>query len=67
MENDSQNFDFGVYGFGNVRTLGDYEKYSGISFKKRSVQQYTLDKKSPPNPILPDNEYEKSLSAFFQK
>jgi glycosyltransferase involved in cell wall biosynthesis len=66
MDNEPQDIDFGIYGLGTVRTLGDYEKYSGLSFKKRSVQQYTLDKKLPPNPIIPDDEYEKSFVRVFK-
>ena len=40
--------DIGIYGMGSERTIKDYEKYSGILFSKRAVQQYTIDKKSPP-------------------
>lgn len=43
--------DFGIFGFGNVRTLEQYEQYAGIQFVDRSVQQSTLDHKEPPNPI----------------
>lgn len=28
--------DFGIYGFGNIRSLQEYEKYSELSFKNRS-------------------------------
>ena len=42
--------DLGQFGFGPVRTLRDYEKYSGLLFSKRAVQKYTLDKEYPPNP-----------------
>jgi hypothetical protein len=42
--------DFGQYGFGNVRTLADYEAYAGVCFFDRSVQQSTLEHKTPPNP-----------------
>lgn len=66
MDGEIRDVDFGVYDFGKVRTLEDYEKYSGVSFKRRSVQQYTLDKKSPPNPILSDEEYEKSFVRMFK-
>jgi len=66
MDNEPQDIDFGPYGFGTVRSLGDYERYAGISFKKRSVQQYTLDKKLPPNPPLSDEEYEKSFVHMFK-
>ena len=41
---------FEDFGFGNVRTLREYERYSGLLFSKRSVQKYTLDKGYPPNP-----------------
>ena len=41
---------FEDFGFGNVRTLRDYERYSGLLFSQRSVQKYTLDKEYPPNP-----------------
>ena len=41
--------DFGIYGFGPERTLRDYEKYSGLLFSRRAIQQETIDKKYPPN------------------
>lgn len=43
--------DFGQFGFGTVRTLQDYENYAGVQFSTRSVQQYTLDHREPPNPV----------------
>jgi hypothetical protein len=46
--------DFENYGFGNVRTVEDYEAYAGIRFSTRSVQQYTMNKKYPPNPATDD-------------
>ena len=48
--------DLSGYDLGNVRTLRDYEKYAGIYFKERSVQQYTIDNKYPPNPYIEDDE-----------
>lgn len=44
---DPKSIDFGKYGFGNVRTLRDYEEYAGLSFEYRSVQQNTLNKVEP--------------------
>lgn len=44
------NEDFGEFGFGSVRTLEEYENYAGVRFVDRSVQQYTLEHKEPPNP-----------------
>lgn len=46
---DPAQIDFGKYGFGDKRTLREYEEYAGISFEYRGVQQDTLDKKNPPN------------------
>jgi len=46
------------YGFGKERTIRDYEKYAGILFEKRSVQQYTVDRNYPPNPYDYKNEDE---------
>jgi hypothetical protein len=42
--------DFGEFGFGPHRALEDYEKFAGIKFEIRGVQQSTLDHKEPPNP-----------------
>jgi hypothetical protein len=60
--------EFGVYGFGNIRTLKDYEKYSGLLFEKRAVQQYTLDKNYPPNPYDFENEedWKNSFASIFK-
>ena len=60
--------EFGFYGFGRIRTLEDYEKYAGVSFKKRAVQQETLDRKLPPNPSYENEEdYEKSFIGVFKE
>ena len=59
--------DFGIYGFGTERTLEDFEKYAGIKFNRRGVQQYTLDKKYPPNPSYEtEEEYLNSFSSIFK-
>jgi hypothetical protein len=56
------------YGFGNERTIKDYEKYTGLNFERRSVQQYTLDKHYPPNPydFKNDTEWENSFLRIFK-
>ena len=60
--------DFGEYGFGKERTLEDYEKYAGIKFSIRGVQQYTLDKHYPPNLTMYESreEWLKSFSSIFK-
>jgi len=50
-ETNNEGIDFGKFGFGNVRTLEEYEMYSGIKFDKRGVMEYTWpERKEPPNP-----------------
>jgi hypothetical protein len=58
----------GKYGFGKERTLRDYEKYAGLLFSKRAVQQYTLDKKYAPNPydFNTEKEWIDSFSSVFK-
>jgi glycosyltransferase involved in cell wall biosynthesis len=66
MDGEIKDIDFGVYDFGKIRSLLDYEKYSGLSFKKRAVQKYTLDNNLAPNPILSDEEFEQSFTSVFK-
>jgi hypothetical protein len=67
MDGLERDIDFGPYGFGTERTLEDYERYAGINFKKRGVQQYTLENKEPPGPAIDDpEEYENSFSSIFK-
>jgi len=60
--------EFGKYGFGNERTLKDYEIYSGLKFSNRAVQQHTLDKNYPPNPQVFNTEEEwlASYASIFK-
>jgi glycosyltransferase involved in cell wall biosynthesis len=60
--------EFGQFGFGSERTLRDYEKYAGLLFSQRAVQQYTLDKKYPPNPYDYNSEEEwmNSFAKIFK-
>jgi hypothetical protein len=54
--------------FGTERTIKDYEKYSGILFEKRAVQQYTIDKQYPPNPYdyKTEEEWRDSFLSIFK-
>ena len=61
-----KDIDFGIYDFGNIRTLEDYERYAGISFKKRAVQKHTLDNNLAPNPPLYGVEFEESFLKIFK-
>jgi hypothetical protein len=68
MDGETQEGHDGPYGFGTVRTLRDYEKYSGLLFEKRAVQQYTLDKNYPPNPynFESEEEWKKNFAQVFK-
>jgi glycosyltransferase involved in cell wall biosynthesis len=61
-----KDIDFGIYDFGKVRTLEDYERYAGVSFKKRAVQKFTLDNNLAPNPVLYGDEFDKSFLQIFK-
>lgn len=61
------NIAWGPYGFGAVRTLRDYEIYSGLHFGKRAIQQSTLDKKYPSNALHQTfNTVEEWESSFLR-
>lgn len=53
---------FGKYYLGEERTLQEYEIFSGVRFRDRGVQQWTVDHHYPPNPIVEDYD-----NSFLQK
>ncbi len=58
---------FGIYGLGTERTLDEYERYAGLSFSRRAVQQHTIDKKDAPCPLFEtEEEYQNSYSIPFK-
>jgi hypothetical protein len=65
---DPKSINFGKYGFGKVRTLEDYERYSGLCFAKRAIQQYTKDRLTPPNPYpyKTKEEWKDSFLSIFK-
>jgi len=69
MDGEKRDIDFKEYGFGNIRTLRDYEKYSGLSFGKRGIQKRVQDHKAPPDPDtsnMSDEEFDKNLMKIFK-
>jgi hypothetical protein len=68
MDGEINDIDFGKYGFGNVRSLRDYEKYAGMRFSTRSITQDVLDHKPPKldNINISDDDFEKSLLHIFK-
>jgi len=57
--------EFGKYGFGKKRSLREYEKYSGLLFSKRAIQQSVIDKLDPPVTEVYETEQE-WLDSFSQ-
>lgn len=47
------------YGLGTERSVSDYEKFAGINFAGKQVQQHTYENKYPPNPE--DSEWKTSF------
>lgn len=45
----------GRFGLGSTRSREDYERYAGISFELRKVQDYTRYSFEPPNPASPSD------------
>ena len=67
MDGETRDIGFGIYDFGSVRPLSEYEKFAGVSFKTRGVQQYTLDHKDPPNPLIENKDDYKSSFLYVFK
>lgn len=68
MDGETQDIDFGKYGFGNIRTLRDYERYAGLSFKRRAIQKHVLEHKAPPDPNQFSDEeiFESGFLSIFK-
>jgi len=69
MDGEKRDIDFGPYGFGDKRSLRDYEIYSGLCFSKRAIQQRVKDNRAPPDPLnknISDEEFDKSLLHIFK-
>jgi hypothetical protein len=68
MDGETQEGHDGPYGFGTVRTLREYEIYSGLLFSDRSIQQWTIDKNYPPNPynFETEEDWKKSFAKIFK-
>jgi glycosyltransferase involved in cell wall biosynthesis len=68
MDGEKRDIDFGKYGFGSARSLKDYEKYSGLCFKKRGITKQVQEHKPPPDIMqnASDEEFDKALMSIFK-
>ena len=67
MDGEKKDIDFGQFDLGSERSIEDYEEYSGVRMRTRSVQRHTLDLNHSPNPLnKSDKEYESSFLKIFK-
>ena len=58
----------GLFGFGKVRTLRDYERYAGMLFERRAIQEETMNHTYPPNTYnyASEQDWLDSFSSVFK-
>jgi hypothetical protein len=68
MDGETQEGHDGPYGFGTVRSLKDYEKYSGLLFERRAIDKHCLDKQYPPSPynFKTEEEWKDSFATIYK-
>lgn len=64
LKEEHNGLDLGVYDLGNKRTHAEYEKYAGIDFANKRLQQATVDGIDPPTPYVSDEQWENSFSRI---
>jgi len=62
LREEDNGIDLGIYGLGNVRTHAEYERYAGIDFAKRRLQQQTVDGIDPPCKYEGEEAWENSFT-----
>jgi hypothetical protein len=75
FDQEDNGIDLTGFGLGTVRTLREYELFTGIDFKKQRIQDHTLKVNEPPNSLPWDegfitNKYDVSVNwdiEFFKK
>ena len=60
--------EFGRFGFGNIRTLREYEKYAGLEFSTRKIHLNTVNKVVPnlKDAKMSDEDFEAGLIVKFK-
>lgn len=58
------NFDLGKYGLGNVRTLEDFQNYSGIDYKRNILHLDTVEAKEPPVDLSSPERWSYTIERF---
>jgi glycosyltransferase involved in cell wall biosynthesis len=74
FDQEDNGIDLAGFGLGTVRTLREYELFTGVDFKNQRIQDYTLKVNEPPNSLPWDegfitNKYDVSINwdiEFFK-
>lgn len=59
-------FDLGKYGLGTIRTLEDFQNYSGIDYKRNVLHLDTIDDKEPPVDLTNAYRWSYDVKKFKQ-
>jgi len=62
LREEDNKLDLGKYDIGTVRTHAEYERYAGIDFAKRRLQQEAVDGKDPPCTYVNDEQWDNSFT-----
>lgn len=61
---EQNNIDLGIYGLGSERSIHDYEKYAGIDFAKKRIQNSAIQGIEPPVKFDNEKEYNENFSKI---
>lgn len=60
-------YDLGKYCLGKIRTLEDYQNYSGIDYKRNILHRDTIECKEPPVDLSDISKWSYTIKIFKQK
>ena len=63
----NKKYDLGKYGLGTVRTLKDFQNYSGIDFARSVLHLDTIDAKEPPVDLSKPERWSYEIKTFKKK
>lgn len=63
----NKKYDLGKYGLGKIRSLEDYQNYSGIDYKRNILHLDTIDAKEPPVDFFNKDRWSYTKKTFKQK
>lgn len=73
LQQEDMGIELGPFGLGAERSLAEYERYAGLDFKNRRIQNHTLLGGEPPTPFYSQDAWEagfakeRTVSAIWEK